>query len=83
MPGQVLIAGYQIGYRICNIEHDQFCDCAYTDLPMHRVEDYRGVDSIQCASFAMDAAQTLLDKMRADFFHREMYVEWRIVECWE
>jgi hypothetical protein len=81
MPGQILIAGYQIGYRVCSTEHVQFCDCAYTDLPMHRVEDYRGADSMQCASFAMDAAQALLDKMRATFWAAE--AEWRIVECWE
>jgi hypothetical protein len=48
---------------------------------MHRVEDYRGADSMQCASFAMDAAQALLDKMRATFWAAE--AEWRIVECWE
>lgn len=73
MPGQVLIAGYQIGYRFKGI--GGYTD-PYIDLPMHRVADYLGAIS------AYEAAQALLDKLRADF-EDVGATEWRIVEVWE
>ncbi len=77
MPGQVVLKGYQIGYRICSIEHtESWCDCAYTDLPVLLLED------CDCSGYAtLSAAQKLLDQMRKDFWAAE--AEWRIVECWE
>ena len=73
MPGQTVIAGYQIGYRFKGI--GGYTE-PYTDLPMHCVADY-GVPVE-----AHWAAQSLLDKMRADF-EDVGATEWRIVEVWE
>ena len=73
MPGQVVLKGYQIGYRFKGIGG---YTGPYTDLPMHRVADYLGTIS------AYEAAQTLLDTMRTDF-EDVGATEWRIVECWE
>jgi hypothetical protein len=71
------IVGYQIGYRICQIEHsDPWCSCSYTDLPMHVVD---GIDTYAPPQF--EAAQALLDTLRKNFWAAE--AEWRIVECWE
>jgi hypothetical protein len=64
------IVGYQIGYRFKGI--GGYTEC-FTDLPMHRVENYAD---------AMLAAQALLDIMRKDF-EDVGATEWRIVECWE
>ena len=76
MPGQVVLKGYQIGYRICTVDHaENWCSCAYTDLPMHLVSDYLGSIS------AYGAAQLLLDNMREDF--PNIFAEWRIQECWD
>jgi hypothetical protein len=79
MPGQVLIKGYQIGYRFKGIGG---YTGPYTDLPMHRVDDYGKFESIVSAVNAQNAAQALLDKMRADF-EDVGATEWRIVEVWE
>lgn len=80
MAGKLLIVGYQIGFRICNKDHSvdaqwARCDCAYTDLPMHRTADY------VYPSVAKEAAQELLDSMRVVFWAGE--AEWRIQECWD
>ena len=74
MPGQMFIQGYQIGYRFKGIGG---YTGPYTDLPMIRVADY-----LHRADVAFDAAQLLVDKMRADF-EDVGATEWRIVECWE
>lgn len=79
MPGHVLIAGYQIGYRFKGISG---YTGPYTDLPMHRVSDYGKFESIVSAVNAQNAAQALLDKMRQDF-EDVGATEWRIVEVWE
>ena len=79
MPGQVLIVGYQIGYRFKGIGG---YTGPYTDLPMHRVADYTTIDGFQCADVAFDAAQLLVNKMRKDF-EDVGATEWRIVEVWE
>jgi len=75
MPGKVVFKGYQIGYRICKVEHVKWCDCPYTDLPIQHTLEYLG----QLSTY--EAAQALLDQLRKDFWAAE--AEWRIQECWD
>jgi hypothetical protein len=76
MPGQVLIAGYQIGYRVKGI--GGYTE-PYTDLPMHRADSYADAQGFVCAAYAELEAHNLLSVLKRDFPH----AEWRVLECWE
>ena len=70
MPGQVIIKGYQIGYRFTK-------DGPYTDLPMVLVSEHQGFPWA-----AELEAKRLVSVLREDFAG-VIRTEWRIIECWE
>jgi hypothetical protein len=74
MSGRVLIAGYQIGYRLKGI--GGYTE-PYADLPMFRVRD--PIDGFACAEACWQAVNAIHKQLQQDFPN----AEWRMIECWE